>query len=362
MAIGASQLSRLSALLDQAMTLSPAEREAWLAALPAADRSLEPALRRMFGDGAEAQSFLSTMPRLLPEVGEAGGAGEPQPGDTVGTYRLVRPVARGGMGSVWLAERADGALQRRVAIKLPHLAWGPGLAERMLRERDIGARLEHPHIARLYDAGVDHRGHPFLAFEFIDGVAIDLWCESRQLGLRARLKLFLQVAQAVAYAHARLVVHRDLKPSNVLVSADGQVHLLDFGIAKLLHEAPDDAGATQRLGAVMTPHYASPEQLRGEPVTVASDVYSLGVMLYELLTGERPHALPHAGLARAGLAALEQAVQQAEPALASQRVGERTNRRADGRADGRSLARALRGDVDAILAKALQRQPDQRYA
>jgi len=347
MAIGAADLSRLSDLLDQALTLSPAEREAWLAALSAQDRPLEAALRDMFDAKGEAQTFMATMPRVLPEADEAG---EPQPGDTVGTYRLVRPVARGGMGSVWLAERADGSLQRRVAIKLPHLAWGAGLAERMLRERDIGARLEHPHIARLYDAGVDHRGHPFLAFEFIDGVAIDLWCESRQLGVRARLKLFLQVAQAVAYAHARLVVHRDLKPSNVLVSANGQVHLLDFGIAKLLHEAPDDAGATQRLGAVMTPHYASPEQLRGEPVTVASDVYSLGVMLYELLTGERPHAAQQPGQ-RAGLvAALEQAMRQADAAPASRRVGDR------------ALARALRGDVDAILAKALQRQPEQRYA
>jgi len=321
-----------SRLVDEALDRAPRPASDWLASLP-----LPPP---------------STLDTLWPPTGDdnrspapAGEAGEPQPGDTVGTYRLVRPVARGGMGSVWLAERADGSLQRRVAIKLPHLAWGPGLAERMLRERDIGARLEHPHIARLYDAGVDHRGHPFLAFEFIDGVAIDLWCESRQLGVRARLKLFLQVAQAVAYAHARLVVHRDLKPSNVLVSADGQVHLLDFGIAKLLHEAPDDAGATQRLGAVMTPHYASPEQLRGEAVTVASDVYSLGVMLYELLTGVRPHA-PQ----RAGLAALEQAVLQTEPVPASKRVSDK------------AVARALRGDIDAILAKALQRQPEQRYA
>jgi len=325
-----------SRLVDEALDRAPGPASDWLASLPLPPPSALDTLWPPTGGDTRSPA-------------PAGEAGEPQPGDTVGAYRLVRPVARGGMGSVWLAERADGALQRRVAIKLPHLAWGAGLAERMLRERDIGARLEHPHIARLYDAGVDHRGHPFLAFEFIDGVAIDLWCQSRELGLRARLKLFLQVAQAVAYAHARLVVHRDLKPSNVLVSADGQVHLLDFGIAKLLHEAPDDAGATQRLGPVMTPHYASPEQLRGEPVTVASDVYSLGVMLYELLTGERPHA-PQ----RPGLAPLEQAVQlamqTAESPRASKRVGDR------------ALARALRGDVDAILAKALQRQSEQRYA
>jgi hypothetical protein len=321
-----------SRLVDEAVDQELGPAGDWLASLPlSASSSPDTWWPSRGGEG--------TAPGLASEAGEA------QPGDTVGTYRLVRLVARGGMGSVWLAERADGALQRRVAIKLPHLAWGAGLAERMRRERDIGARLEHPHIARLYDAGVDHRGHPFLAFEFIDGVAIDLWCSSRQLNARARLKLFLQVAQAVAYAHARLVVHRDLKPSNVLVSADGQVHLLDFGIAKLLHEGPDDASATQRLGAAMTPHYASPEQLRGEPVTVASDVYSLGIMLYELLTGERPHQ-PE----RSGLAAWQQVVQLEEPAPASHKVADR------------ALSRTLRGDIDAILAKALRRQPEQRYA
>ncbi|MEK8034518.1 serine/threonine-protein kinase [Ideonella sp. DXS29W] len=351
MALSAAELSRLSDLLEQALTLSPGERQAWLAALPPADRPLQGALRDMFDAQAQASPFLETLPRVESPLGPE--AGEPQPGDTVGSYRLVRLVARGGMGSVWLADRVDGALHRRVALKLPHLAWGAGLAERMRRERDIGARLEHPHIARLYDAGIDHRGHPFLAFEFIDGVAIDLWCRSRQLPTRARLKLFLQVAQAVAYAHARLVVHRDLKPSNVLVSSDGQVHLLDFGIAKLLHEGPEDANATLRLGAAMTPHYASPEQLLGEPVTVASDVYSLGVLLYELLTGERPHA-PDGARGGAGggplpLAAWQRAVQH-EPPLASQRVADRL------------LVRGLRGDVDAILAKALRRSPEQRYA
>jgi hypothetical protein len=343
--IGAQDLIRLSSLLEQALTLAPAARASWLAQLPEADRHLEVALRRMFSAEGEAQPRLATLPRLQagPEREDDTTA---QVGDSVGPYRLLRPVARGGMGSVWLAERADGALHRQVALKLPHLAWGAGLAERMARERDIGARLEHPHIARLYDAGLDDRGRPFLAFEFIDGVSIDAWCRDHALSTRARLRLFLQVAQAVAYAHTRLVVHRDLKPSNVMVTADAQVHLLDFGVAKLLQDSrSDDTGLTQRLGQAMTPHYASPEQLRGEAVTVASDVYSLGVMLYELLTDQRPHA-PR----RASVAALEEAILQGEPLPASRRVGDRVR------------ARALQGDVDAILAKALRRDIAHRYA
>src|ERR1700758_1863105 len=146
------------------------------------------------------------------------------------------------MGEVWLAERADGAFARRVALKLPRLAWGAGLARRMARERDILARLEHPHIARLYDAGVDEQGRPYLALEFIDGQPIDAWCEARALPLRERLALVVQVAHAVGVAHGMLVVHRDLKPSNILVSADGAVHLLDFGIAKLLEAADASEG------------------------------------------------------------------------------------------------------------------------
>jgi hypothetical protein len=341
----AQDLARLSQLLEQALTLAPEQRQAWLAGLAEADRTYQPALRRMFAQAGEAESYFAELPRVATVVDDT----EAHPGDVVGAYRLLHELARGGMGSVWLAERVDGALKRQVALKLPHLSWGAGLAERMARERDIAARLEHPNIARLYDAGVDQRGRPFLAFEYIDGVAIDQWCTSQALTVRARLKLFLQVAQAVAHAHARLVVHRDLKPSNVLVTPDGQVHLLDFGIAKLLAEArpegDETAGPTQRLGRAMTPHYASPEQLKGQAVTVASDVYSLGVLLFELLTGRRPHEPK-----RSSLAALEEAVLHGEAPAASRRVRER------------AVQRALQGDVDAILAKALQRELSQRYA
>ena len=338
-----ADLSTLSRLLDEALDLEPAQAEAWLAALPEAHRHLLPQLREMLAEHLSPghAGFMSDGPKL-----EGGAADETvaRPEDLVGPYRLIREIGRGGMGAVWLAERADGSLKRQVALKLPRLAWGAGLAERMARERDIGALLEHPNIARLYDAGVDASGRPYLALEYIDGQPLDAWCEAKALGVPERLRLFLQVARAVAYAHGRLVVHRDLKPSNVLVTADGQAHLLDFGIAKLLHEAaPGDLGLTQEQGRVLTPHYASPEQIQGETITVASDVYSLGVLLYELLTGRLPfHATSPA--------ALEAAVLEGEPPLASSR------------AQDKATARALRGEIDAILGKALKRVPALRYA
>ena len=338
-----ADLSTLSRLLDQAFDLEPAQAEAWLAALPEVHRHLLPQLREMLAEHLSPShaGFMSDGPKL------AGGAVDERmawPEDLVGPYRLIREIGRGGMGAVWLAERADASLKRHVALKLPRLAWGPGLAERMERERDIGALLEHPSIARLYDAGVDASGRPYLALEYIDGQPLDAWCEAKALGVPERLRLFLQVARAVAYAHGRLVVHRDLKPSNVLVTADGQAHLLDFGIAKLLHEAaPGDLGLTQEQGRVLTPHYASPEQIRGETITVASDVYSLGVLLYELLTGRLPF--------RAGSpAALEAAVLEGDSPPASSR------------ANDKATAGALRGEIDAILGKALRRMPALRYA
>ena len=211
-----------------------------------------------------------------------------QPGALVGPYRLLRELGIGGMGAVWLAERADGTLKRQVALKLPRAAWSRGLAERMARERDILASLEHPHIARLYDAGTDAQGRPFLALEYVEGQPIDVYCHERALNIPARLQLLLQVAHAVAFAHSRLVIHRDLKPSNILVTADGQVRLLDFGIAKLMEgDRTQETQLTQLAGRALTLDYASPEQIRGEPIGTASDVYSLGVVAYELLAGAK---------------------------------------------------------------------------
>ena len=249
------------------------------------------------------------------------------------------------MGAVWLAERADGHLKRPVALKLPRLAWGAGLTERLARERDILATLAHPHIARLYDAGIDQQGRPYLAMEYVEGKLIDVYCRERQLPLRERLALLLQVCDAVAHAHARLVVHRDLKPANILVTAEGQVRLLDFGIAKLMEgDRAEETALTQLSGRALTLDYASPEQIRGEPLGTASDVYSLAVVGYELLAGARPYRLK-----RGSAAELEEAIASADPPRASDAAA------------GLALKRSLRGDLDAILSKALKKDSAERY-
>ena len=341
----AAELAEMSRLLDEAFDLPPADLQLWLDALPASQQRLRPQLQQMLARhrAGASDAFLANGPRLDEDAVDLSG---PRGGEHVGPYVLIRELGHGGMGTVWLAERVDGTLKRRLALKLPRMAWGAGLTRRMARERDIVAQLEHPHISRLYDAGVDAHGRPYLALEFIDGVPIDSWCDQRGLAVRERLRLFVQVARTVAYAHARLIVHRDLKPSNVLVTSDGQVHLLDFGIAKLLLEAAQEETAlTVAHGGALTPRYASPEQIEGRPVAVASDVYSLGVLLFELLTHRHPHE-PE----RASLGALEDAVLHGEPALASQRA-----------AEDKPLMRALSGEIDAILSKALKRAPTDRY-
>jgi len=249
------------------------------------------------------------------------------------------------MATVWLAERIDGSLQRQEALKLPRSGWAIGLAQRMARERDILASLEHPRIARLYDAGVTAEGRPWLAMEHVVGAPIDLHCKELRLDIRARLKLFLQVADAVSHAHARLVVHRDLKPGNILVTPEGEVRLLDFGVAKLLaDDAAPGSQITQMMGRAVTPDYASPEQVSGRPVGVATDVYSLGVVLYELLSGVRPYRLK-----RDTAAALEEAILMADVPVASAQAADRR------------VARTLRGDLDTIIAKAMRKEPAQRY-
>ncbi len=257
----------------------------------------------------------------------------------------MRELGTGGMGVVWLAERSDGLVNRPVALKLPHQAWHrAGLAERMARERDILATLTHPNIARLYDAGLTAEGRPFLAIEYVEGQPIDEFCRDHQLTTQARVRLFAQVANAVAYAHAKLVVHRDLKPANILVTADGQVHLLDFGIAKLLDkQQAKETALTEFSGRPLTPEYASPEQIRGEPLTIASDVYSLGVVLYELLSGIRPYKLK-----RDSRGALEDAILEVDPPPPGD-VADPLRRR------------SLRGDLDTIVLKALKKRTEERY-
>jgi len=348
--LSAHDIVSLSRRLDELMSLPESQRQAWYARLPKDEAHLLPPLKQMLADherGDDAEG-LSTLPKFgadKPAAGIGGDSGA-RPGERVGPYRLMRELGRGGMGSVWLAERADGAYQRQIALKLPRLAWGAALAERMARERDIGALLEHPAIARLYDAGIDAHGRPFIAMECIDGIPIDRYCQKHKLDTATRLRLYVQVVRAVAYAHGRLVIHRDLKPANVLVDAQGQAHLLDFGIAKLLLDESgiSEIGLTQDNGRMMTPHYAAPEQISGKAMGVQADVYSLGVTLYELLTGVLPH-VPK----RQTLGAIEEAILEGHVAPASSRVQDKLT------------ARALHGEVDAILAKAMAREPSERY-
>jgi tetratricopeptide (TPR) repeat protein len=284
--------------------------------------------------------------RLLADPGATSGASGLAGGE-VGAWRLLRPIGEGGMGMVWLAERADRAFERQAAVKIIRPGFeSAAVQERFLLERQTLGALEHPHIARLLDAGNTADGRPYFVMEYVDGVPIDAWCRDAGLDLQARVSLFLQVCDAVQYAHGRLVVHRDIKPSNLLVDRDGQARLLDFGIAKLLPAADDAlaAGLTSASERLLTPQYAAPEQLLGQPVGITTDVYSLGMLLYVLLADTLPYSL-----AGAGPAEMQRLVCDQVPPKPSQSA--RDPRR----------ARALRGDLDLITLMALRKEPERRY-
>jgi eukaryotic-like serine/threonine-protein kinase len=285
-------------------------------------------------------------------------------GESVAGYRLLRELGRGGMSIVWLAERTDGIVKRAVALKLPLVALtATAQVERFARERDVLAALEHPNIARLYDAGVTQSGQPYMVLEFVDGMPITAYCDRHQLSVRARLHLYLQVLAAVEHAHQHLVVHRDLKPSNILVDAQGQVKLLDFGIAKLITE-PDQASAasdlTQVGGFVLTPRYAAPEQLSGEPISTVTDVYVLGLMLHELLSGTLPHA--NSELEQPSVARILDLRMNDETTLPSRAPMDATVAAARGAMSVERLRATLSGDLDTIVSKALRRQRADRYS
>jgi serine/threonine protein kinase/predicted Zn-dependent protease len=269
---------------------------------------------------------------------------------------LIRLLGEGGMAEVWLAQRADGSLKREVALKLPMLRRDrEDLSSRFARERDILAALEHPHIARLYDAGVSPDGLPYLAMEYVRGERLTAWCDTHRLGVNERLKLVLQVLDALQYAHAHHVIHRDIKPSNILVNEAGHVQLLDFGVAKLLEQHEQQTDLTIVYGRALTPEYASPELARGDTAEPVSDVYSLGVLLYELLTG----CLPYRIKATRSAALLEQAIVAAEVVRPSAHLASDADAARAATQD--KLERQLRGDLDAIVLKALAKVPTDRY-
>jgi hypothetical protein len=347
-ALSPDDWSAVEPLLDAALSLAPAERRRFLDTLPPEQQRWRATLDRLLQAEAAAAGagFLSHAASLAGGTQGAGAAAPQwQPGQHIGPWALVEELGRGGMASVWRARPHSGDFQREVALKLPHSP-APGWLERLKRERDLLARLQHAGIARLYDAGVDSQGLPWLAMECVQGRDILGWCEARQSSVRERLGLLLQVADALQYAHSRLVLHRDIKPANVMVQDDGQVRLLDFGIARSLAATEGDAALTQLGQRPMTPEYASPEQVRGEEPGIASDVYAFGVLAYRLLGGTSPYA----GAAPASRHALERAVLEVEPSALSAAAADPATRK------------ALRGDLDAIVAKALAKEPARRYA
>jgi serine/threonine protein kinase len=346
-----------SPYLDRALELEGEDRAALLAALRRKDARLATDLETLLGahDAVREQGFLDeALLRAQPAASLEG--------QVLGAYTLRAPLGRGGMGSVWLADRSDGRFRGEAAVKLlnPSLVGRDGEG-RFRREGSILARLRHAHIAQLIDAGVSPQGQPYLVLERVDGERLDAYCDTHGLGVDARVRLFLGVLAAVAHAHANLVVHRDLKPSNVLVDADGQVKLLDFGIAKLLAAGDGDTMALTRDGeALLTPEYAAPEQLTGGDVTTATDVYALGVLLYVLLAGRHPArngTQTPADLVRAVVDT--EAERLSEAATTGAQALERAGRRGS---TPRRLRGALRGDLDNIVAKALKKRPAERYA
>jgi serine/threonine-protein kinase len=357
-------LKRVSALWDLLERQPRGDTpEAWLGALAPDDQVHASVLLAMWRHAQSPSDGLSGGVPPMEDAPAGEPAGSRASGDLIGPYRLSLPLGRGGMGEVWLARRDDGLVDREVAIKLPLLLTNQvTLRQRFERERNILAGLTHPRIARLYDAGITPDGQPYMALEYVEGEPITDYCDRRQLSPATRVDLFLQVLDAVQYAHSRLVIHRDLKPSNILVTADGEVRLLDFGIAKMLDDDSDssmpgtsETTALTRLGGhALTLEYASPEQILRQPVGTVSDVYSLGVLFFELMTGERP-----CQWRQTTREALETAVLDAPRPLPSSRVVERTA--ALRAASPRALVRQLRGDLDTIALKALKVVAKDRY-
>lgn len=360
MSITSDQWLVLSPYLDEALALPEKDRAAWVASLRAKSPAIADQLESLLKDHRvlSDEGFLEDRPLELPE--RSGLAGQ-----TVGVYTLVSQIGQGGMGSVWLAERNDGRFERRVAVKFLNVSlMGKSGEERFKREGRILALLVHPHIAELIDAGVTQTGQPYLVLEHIEGDYIDRYCDQHKLSVEARIRLFLDVLGALAHAHANLIVHRDLKPSNVLVRNDGQVKLLDFGIAKLLDD--EEHAATQLTGEgtrAMTPQCAAPEQLRGGAITTATDVYASGVLLYVLLTGHHP-----TGDGPITTADLMKAIIEKDPPRPSDIVVSGDPRpeiivNASRRSiSAQKLSRLLRGDLDTIVAKALKKEPKERYS
>jgi non-specific serine/threonine protein kinase/serine/threonine-protein kinase len=367
--MNAERWQQVREILDRAIALRGNERAAYLEAACLPDASLRSEVESLVRSHEAAGSVFLKNPALDLKSAAAQITSTPNRlGRKIGVYEIVEVIGRGGMGEVYRAVRADGQFNQQVAIKLVRVGLDtPTLLERFRHERQILASLDHPNIARLYDGGTSEDGIPYLVMELIEGQRVDTYCDAHTLSITQRLQLFRQICAAVQYAHQRLVIHRDLKPSNVLVTAEGVPKLLDFGIAKLLDPT---VVAETTLERPMTPEYASPEQIRGEPITTASDVYSLGIVLYQLLAGRSPYGDtrgPHE-LARAVCEAdpgkPSSVVLKPQPVRMGDEIQPATPEQISISREGSpaKLRRRLVGDLDNIVLKALRKEPHRRYA
>lgn len=362
------QWQKLRRLFESALERDPAQRASYLEEVCAADSELRGQIEALLKSHEEEDDFLEAVAVPLDLL--SGDYSEFAEGDFIGPYCVLREIGHGGMGTVFLAARADDQYSKQVAIKVVKRGMdSTEIVNRFKQERQILANLEHPNIARLLDGGTTDSGLPYLVMEYVDGTAIDDYCDTRKLSTLERLNLFRVICAAVHYAHQNLVVHRDLKTSNILVTADGVPKLLDFGISKVLDSAV--VGATATVLRVMTPEYASPEQARGGPVTTATDCYSLGVILYELLTGHRPYRVD-----RLSLVEMERVICESQPRKPSTAVSRNEEiitgdgavlitpqLVSEARADTPDrLQKRLTGDLDNIVLMALQKEPARRYA
>jgi len=352
------RFSHIRDLFEAALRQPSGQRSAWLLEACHGDEPLHAEVEKLLRADAVAEDGFTLTPRA--PLTSTHGPGLPSlESSRIGQYEVLRELGRGGMGVVYLAKRADNVFSKPVAIKvLRPETLGTELRRRFDQEREIVARLDHPNIARLLDGGTTEDGLPYSVIEYVDGQPIDRYCDERHLDVSARLALVRTVCAAVQYAHQHLVIHRDLKPSNILVTPAGTVKLLDFGIAKVLDAGSDDTLMRDTTGGrPLTLAYASPEQIEGGHISTSSDVYSLGVILYELLTGQRPHAmagaLPHQ---------LIHAICEEEPRLPSQAVSLTADGGRIAEATRAKLQRRLHGELDTIVMMALRKEPDRRYA